>query len=238
MFESFKARRVAAKATEAAASLARDEQAALAAWQSQRDELVSMLETARAPGVVPDGLVVHRGEESFGTLTSCSLIEERKGPGHFVAGSTGVSIPIGTLGGRSVRYRVGATRGHYVQGTPSPTAIATGTLFLTNQRFCFLSATQTRECRLDKLVGLTRDDAQGLLTLSISNRQHPIVISYGAAVAGWVGFHVDLALAQWRGDVVELTAKLQRQLDELDATSPAAPGGATPVAEPIPGIPD
>ena len=234
MFEKYRARREAsrqAKEQELAADAAASE---LSAWQSERDGVAELLGLATADGFVPDGLVLHRGEECVGTVSECSLIEERKGQGHFIAGSQGISIPIGSLGGRSVRYRVGRTKGHYVQGEPTPTAIATGTLYLTNQRLAFLSTTQTRECRFDKLVGIDRDDEHGMLTVSVANRQKPTVLSYGSAIAGWVDFRLDLALARWRGDTDELVARLNEQLAEIDAArpGPVEPSPPTPTEAP------
>jgi hypothetical protein len=220
MFEKLKARRAAAEAENAAAAASRAAEQQLAAWQAERADAEELLAVATAPGSTPDGVVLHRGELCFGVLTSCSLIEERKGAGHFVAGSAGVSIPLGSLHGRSVRYRVGATRGHYVAGQPEPTAVAQGTLYLTNQRLVFLSSTQTRECRFDRLVGIQKDDATGQLQVSVSNRQHPTVIAYGAAAAPWVAFRIDLCLAQWRGEVDQLVAELTAQLAEIDARRP------------------
>ena len=234
MFENFKAKRAAAQAQKEAAAQAATIAHEAESWQAQHDNLESLITAAQTPGTIPDGLVAHRGELCYATLTNCSLVEERKGPSHFVAGSQGLSIPIGSIGGHSVRYRVGQTRGHVVQGTPTPTAIATGTMYVTNQRICFLSPTQTREVRLDKLVGMQRDDHAGTLTLSVANRQHPVVIAYGASVAGWVGFHLDLALSQWRGDVDQFIANLQAQLTALEASkpggAPAAPSSQPPSA--------
>jgi hypothetical protein len=223
MFEGFRARRAAAGAEHEEEKAAEGYRQALASWQVQRDAAAQLVSVAQAEGTAPDGLVMHRGEVCYGALTNCSLVEERKGAGHFVAGSSGVSIPIGTLHGRPVRYRVGAARGHYVQGTPEPTAIATGTMYLTNQRIVFLSSTQTRECRFDKLVGIQRDDDTGQLMISVSTRQHPTVVSYGPKVAPWVEFHVELALAHWRGDVDDLIAQLTARLAELDDAKPPPP---------------
>ena len=93
-------------------------------WQSERAQVVALLDAARSAPITPDGLMIHRGEGCCGILEHCLLIEERREAGHYAGGSTGVSIPIGSLAGRSVRYRVGANRGHYVQGALSPTAIA------------------------------------------------------------------------------------------------------------------
>jgi hypothetical protein len=71
-----------------------------------------------------------------------------------------------------VRYRVGASRGHYVRGAPAPTAIDTGTAFITNKRVIFEGSRQTRECNFTKLIGVQHDDAVGATTLSVSNREN------------------------------------------------------------------
>jgi len=222
MFETFKANRAAAKVEREQRAAAKAVQVAAASWQQEHDNLSSLLASAQSEGSAPDGLALHRGESCFGTLTSCSLVEERRGQGHYVGGNAGVSIPIGKIGGRSIRYRVGATRGHYTQGTPSPTAIATGTLYITNQRFVFLSTTQTRECRFDHVVGIQRNDDDGSMTISISNRQHPVVFSYGSSVASWVDFHVELGMSHYRGDTADLVTQLQQELSALEAKKPAA----------------
>ena len=93
-----------------------------------------------------------------------------------------MNSPIATIGGRPVRYRVGASKGHFVQGTPSPTAIDTGTTYVTDQRVVFRGGKQTRECAFAKLVGYDHTD-DGSTVLSVSNRQTPTVIHYGRAVA-------------------------------------------------------
>ncbi|HVN50323.1 MAG TPA: hypothetical protein VMT43_02765, partial [Acidimicrobiales bacterium] len=123
-------------------------------WQAERDDLAQQLEMARdfAGDSSGQGLVLKRGESLFATVTSTGLIEERRQGGHWQGGSQGVSIPVGSLGGHAIRYHVGATRGHYVQGTPVPTAVDRGTLYLTDQRVVFTGSAHTRECRFDKLL--------------------------------------------------------------------------------------
>jgi len=59
-------------------------------------------------------------------VDGATLIEPRRGPGHWQGRNQGVSIPVPGLHG--VRYRVGATHGTYVQGQEQPTAIDTGSL--------------------------------------------------------------------------------------------------------------
>jgi hypothetical protein len=122
------------------------------------------------------------GETLFCKVTNVSLVEERRGKGHYQGGSTGFSIPVGSVGGRSVRYRIGASRGHYVQGAPSPTAIDTGTMFVTNQRVVFRGTKQTRECAFAKLIGF-QHSVDGSTTFSVSNRQKPTTIHYGPSIS-------------------------------------------------------
>ena len=202
--------------------------AALGSWQAERDADAALVTLARtfAGETSAEGLVLKRGEALFATVSSVGLIEERRVGGHWQSGSQGVSIPIGSLGGRTVRYHVGATRGHYVQGTPAPIAIDTGTVFVTDQRVVFTGQSQTRECRFDKLLGYQQ--GAGETTLSVSNRQKPTTIHYGTALDGWFGFHLELALAHYRGDVDALVAQLTQQLAEVEARKPSPPAPVSP----------
>jgi hypothetical protein len=97
-------------------------QAALSNWQTQHDRYANLIEVAEGfDGSSTDEIMLKPEEALFYEVTNCALVEERRGKGTYEGGSTGVSIPIGSLGGRSVRYRVGASRGHYVQGAPVAT---------------------------------------------------------------------------------------------------------------------
>ena len=198
-------------------------QDALARWQRERDgqaAAVALVQTFA--GEPTSELLLHRGEALVAKLTNVGLIEERKGPGHWQGRSSGLSVPIGTLGGHAVRYHLGASKGHYVQGTPHPSAIDTGTVFITNQRLVFEGHAQTRECAFAKLLGY-QHGADGSTTLSVSNRQRPVTISYGTAVSGWVQLRLELALAQFRGEVPALAQRLQDGLTALDAEKPEPP---------------
>lgn len=199
-------------------------QAALAHWQQQHDGYVELLRLAQAfNGARSDDLLLGKGEALFYKVTNAALVEDRRGPGHYQGGSTGVSVPIGSLGGHSVRYRVGASRGHYVQGTPTPTAIDTGTVYVTNQRLVFQGAKQTRECLFTKLIAVHHDDAGGSTTLSVSNRQKPTTVHYGPALSANFDFRLELALAHFRGTVPNLVAQLRQDLAQIQAARPVAP---------------
>ncbi len=215
MFEQHRAKRAAKEYNEA-----------LARWQAQRDGYAEMLQVAEEfGGSGSDELMLSSGERIFYKVTDAALVEERRAPGHWQGGSTGVSIPIGSLGGRTVRYRVGATRGHYVQGAPTPTAIDTGTIFITNKRVIFQGSKQTRECAFSKLIGFQHDDAAGTTTFSVSNRQKPTTVHYGSKLSGSFDFRLDLALAHFKGTVGDLINQLKQDIMQVDAARPAPPAG-------------
>jgi hypothetical protein len=196
---------------------------ALARWQRERDGQAAALALAQTfAGEPTTELLLHRGEALIGKVTNVALIEERKGPGRWQGRSSGVSVPVASLGGHAVRYHVGASRGHYVQGTPHPTAIDTGTVFITNQRLVFEGQAQTRECAFAKLLGY-QHGADGSTTLSVSNRQRPVTIHYGAEISGWVQLRLELALARFRGEVPALVQRLEEGLAALDAEQPQRP---------------
>lgn len=197
-------------------------QAAMAQWQTQRDAQAQFISLAKTyTGVqTSDGLVLKLGESLYATVSQASLVEERAGQGHFVARNAGVSVPIGSLGGHAIRYRVGATRGHYVSAPPVPTAIDTGTVYVTDQRVVFTGSKQTRECANAKLLS-TNFRPDGTCTLAVSNRQKPTVVHYGSSLSGWFEFRLDLALAHYRGAVAPFAAQLQSELADLDANRPA-----------------
>jgi len=84
---------------------------ALAQWQGRRDGYAEYLELAQSfSGSGSGDIMLAAGEAVFIKVTGASLVEDRRGSGHYEGGSTGVSIPAGSLGGHSVRYRVGANR--------------------------------------------------------------------------------------------------------------------------------
>jgi hypothetical protein len=196
----------------------------LAKWQEQRDAHAELLTMAREyRGADTNEIMLAQGEALFCKVTNTALVEDRVKGGSWQGRSSGVSVPIGSLGGRSVRYRVGASRGHYVAGTPTPTAIDTGTVFVTNQRVIFQGSKQTRECQFKKLIGVQHDDAEGSTTLSVSNRQKPTTVIYGSNVAPWFDFRLELALAHFRGTVDEVIAEVQRDLEQIESQRPASP---------------
>lgn len=210
MFEKLRAKR--------AAMQYRDE---LALWQSRHDATSELLTLAQTyEGVPSSDILLKPGEAVFAAVQGAALIDDRRGAGQWQGRSSGVSVPIGSIGGHSIRYHVGGTRGHYVQGAALPTAIDVGTVFVTNQRVIFQGAKQTRECRFDKLIGIQHTE-DGSTIFSVSNRQKPTTVHYGTQVAGWFDFRLDLALAHYRSQVPALVEQLQKDLATVDAAKPA-----------------
>ncbi len=204
------------KERERAASIA---QAAVSDWTHQINELRGLVSVASghsAEGVT--ALVLTPGEVGVAQISHVSLVEERKGAGQWKGGSQGVSFPIGRIAGRPVRYRVGQTRGHYVQGEPTPTAVDTGILTITSQRIVYQGTNRTAECRFAKLLGIQH--GEGGLTVSVSNRQKPMIVHFGVALDDWVSNRLTIALALYHGDAAATVAQLESQIRELEAAKP------------------
>jgi hypothetical protein len=195
----------------------------LAKWNAQRESSGALLELAQTfAGERSDEMLLKPGEALFATVTGVGLIEERRGAGHWEGRSSGVSIPVGSIGGRSIRYRTGVSKGHFVQGAPTPTSIDNGTLLITNTRVVFEGTRQTRECRFDKMIGM-QHNADGSTVFSVSNRQKPTTAFYGPELSGWLDFRLELALAHYRDDVPALVAQLNQDIATLEAAKPSPP---------------
>src|ERR1700682_5764264 len=124
---------------------------ALSLWQQEDSELRAMLDEARSQGVRAGlGLALKKGESAFQVLEGSALIEPRRLPGHWEGRSQGFSFKVA----KGVRYRVGTSKGHYVQGDEVPTPIDTGTLTITDQRVVFQGTKATREWAFSKLLGV------------------------------------------------------------------------------------
>ena len=221
MFEGHKEKKAAEAALVAQQQAEAKEASAIQEWTSQLQDLQGLLSVASghsASGVTI--LMLKKGEIGVAQITNVGLIEDRKGAGEWKGASQGVSFPIGHVAGRPVRYRVGQTRGHYVQGAPVPTAVDTGTLSITNQRIVFQGSKRSSECAFAKLLGIQH--GAGGLTISVSNRQKPTVVHFGTALDDWVSNRLGIALALFNGDANDTAAQLQAQIAELEAQKPAS----------------
>ncbi len=222
MFEAHKEKKATAQEALLLQQAHNEYLAGMQRWNQDVAHLNYMLNIAKGqPTSGWEDLMLKKGEIGICKLADVSLIEERRGQGHFESGSQGVSFPIGSIGGRSIRYRVGATRGHYEPGQPAPTAIAQGSMFITTQRIIFAGTTRTSECLFAKLIGIQHFDGQ--ISISVSNRQKPTTVSYDSSLNDPVSDFLSLGLSIFNGDQEATVQQLEAQLHELDAAKPVDP---------------
>ena len=201
---------------------AEQHQQALAAWQHDAKMLahcLGMISTGPGPA---EGMVLKSGEGCYWTYRNSSLIESRRGQGHYVGGYSGFSFNVAN----GVRYHVGGTRGHYVAGPDQPTRIDTGTMFFTTQRLVFLGARQNREWAFGKLLGYQHDEAAPRTFVQVSNRQKVSGFDYSPEHALLLHFVVALCLAAFQGHLADLEASVQAQINEHLAAKPMIRGVA------------
>jgi hypothetical protein len=204
---------------EAKKRLAEHDQA-LSLWQQEDSELREMLNEARSQGVRQGlGIALKKDESAFQVLDGSALIEPRRLPGHWEGRSQGFSFKVA----KGVRYRVGTSKGHYVQGDEVPTPIDTGTLTITDQRVVFQGTKATREWAFSKLIGIQHVDLpkSPWTAIQVSNRQKTSGFLYTPAVAAGVRFRLDLAIAHYHGEVDEMIRALEAQLAEHARSGPA-----------------
>lgn len=226
MFEKHKEKKVEeahqaelAEAARQAASAQQAKQAALDVWAHDLEELQRLMAIASGNGPrTLTSLMLKKDEIGVGVMTDVCLIEDRRGAGQWQGASQGVSFPIGKIAGRSMRYRVGSTRGHFVQGAQIPTAVDRGTMSITNQRIVYQGSKKTSESTFAKLLGIQH--APGAITISVSNRQKPTVLYFGPGLDDWVSNHLSIALALFNGEAETVKTQLQSQIDELQAEKP------------------
>ena len=213
MFEKRKARRAAEAA--AKAEQARAEQAA--EHERERGVYAWALDRTRsiAEGTFADAtttIALHRGERAVYALDDVGLVESRRGPGHWQGGSQGVSVRV--PGTKSMRYRVGQTRGTYVAGADKPTVIDRGTFTITTTRAVFVGAQQNREWPWAKLLAF-HDDEPGWIGIAVSNRQKVSGVTVPAAEATALHVALHAAAAAANGTAAELSRQLELQAQSL-----------------------
>ena len=93
-----------------------------------------------------------------------------------------------------------------------------GSVSITTQRVIYQGAVKTAECPYGKVLGIQH--APGEITISVSNRQKPTVLYFGAALDDWVSNRLNLAMAIYAGRSVQERAEIQSRLDELVKSKP------------------
>lgn len=200
---------------EAQAERQRTQAAELAHQREQALELLEQFveESRTFSGVDAPGFEEKKGERTFAILEGVALIEPRRQPGKMEGRSSGVSFRIA----KGVNYRVGASKGTFVQGPDVPTPIDVGTAFITNQRVVFRGSKATREWAWSKLVSLDHDDTVPWTSLPVTNRQKTSGLLYDESNSPMIRFRLQLGLAHFQGRVPELTSDLEGQIAALHA---------------------
>ena len=137
--------------------------------------------------------------------------ETRRGPSQFVAGTTGVSIPVFA----GIRFRVGAIRGKSIPGANSQADLDQGNVIVTTTRILFVGPMYTKEWEFSKLLGASTLNDESDYIFNVSNRQK----SSGVRVEAHLGqeFNRLLALAitsaeSGVGVVMNELANIRKQL--------------------------
>ena len=209
---------------------------ALEQWEREAAELIAARDAAavfvgRGAGEVPaSNLTLKRGERLFLTVGKASLVEHRRGAGHWASGYSGFSVRLT----RGLRWNVGASRGHYVPGPESPTVVDVGEVTITDRRVVFQGAKKSREWAFSKLLGYQHLDEAPISLLHVSNRQNVSGIGYDAATAGMFQLRLAIAVADATGTRDRLVGELQRELEEHWATRPMAPSVQSPTSAAAP----
>lgn len=202
---------------------AKEYHAALAVWEDEDKSLRGMLKLVLGGGG-PDGggpaevpLVLKKGERSVYRLTGGGLFEPRRGPGHYQGRSQGFSFPIG---GSGVRYRIGQSRGTFVQGDESPTIIDTGAVVVTTQRVVFLGAKRTIEWAFSKLIAIQHYQNRPWTAIQVSNRQKVTGITYDSANEHTLRLRLEAAVALFNQETADLEAQLREAIRAHDTDKP------------------
>jgi hypothetical protein len=199
---------------------------ALSEWVEVQRRLAELLDDAKNYSGLTDEeeeslvLQLKKDERAFLVANGAALVEPRRGPGTYQGGYQGFSFPVGHTG---IRYRIGQSRGHIVQGKETPTPVDTGVVTVTNKRIVFQGPLQTREWDFAKLLGYQHFDKPPWTAMQVSNRQKTSGILYDDDNAQTVQFRIALALAYFNDRVDELVKQIGDEIANHDAARPSPP---------------
>jgi hypothetical protein len=179
------------------------------------------------------GIQLKKGEVAHLVLNGVGLVEPRREPGRWTGASHGVSFRIA----KGVRYRVGQSRGTFVQGEEKPAVIDTGVGVITNQRLVFVGSRRSTEWAYTKLLGFSLE-LDGMAIFNVSNRQKASGFAYQPEVDHVVDAVVTAAIAAFQSPedhaaVVEELLTIYREA--YDAWNTASVALAGPIHELDPG---
>jgi hypothetical protein len=183
---------------------------ALTDWEAVDAHLAQLIgeaRTFRGDGGTDCPVTLHAGERAYYIARDAQLIEPRSAGGHWEGRYQGVSFHV--PGTRSMRYRIGGSKGRYVRAPDQPTAIDTGTAVVTDGRVVFIGPRQTREWDWTKVIAVEHEPDKAWTAINVENRQKVSGIAYTVAEAPEIRFRMDLAQAVAAGTVDQLVAELE-----------------------------
>lgn len=189
-------------------------------WQkdfSEAEERLSFIQNF--DGQASDGSLLLQAGEKLLFQIPVGLIEERAGQSRYVGGHAGISVPIGSIGGHSIRYSIGSSRGHIERSAPVETEVDRGLLSVTSKRIIFVGSKQTREADFKKIVGINHPYLNRIV-ISTSNRQKATVLSYDPQFTKVFRLMILIAQADFLGSRDELLQSAVNDINELRSEEP------------------
>ncbi|PZS23386.1 MAG: hypothetical protein DLM54_01365 [Acidimicrobiales bacterium] len=195
----------------------------LATWQAVDTELRHYLEEIdqNLPSDQPEGIVLAPGEQLVLDASPIGLMEPHRARGTYEGGYAGVSL--GSIGG--IRPRIGATRGHYVQGPEVQQVMDTGRVVVTTERIVFTGPLHAMTWPLAKLLGVNpAQGAPATTLLPVQGREKVDALVADNASADELRFRIKLAQAHHQGAaaVAAYKAELTDELTRHQTTKPTA----------------
>lgn len=196
----------------------RDYARAVDAWLSDCKRATELAVIALSPGVNASSAPVQlwEGERLLVWWSGAELIAPKN---TIVRDWAGASYRIGSR--TTVRAGTSTTR----STVDRPTPIDRGTLAITDRRIVFLGQTRSIDWQFRRMLGVTHDESGTWTAVHVSNRQRLHGFGYPRSHGDDVRFYVALAAALYRGEEMEFSDALRRDMYALLSSPPAPPQG-------------
>jgi hypothetical protein len=141
------------------------------------------------------GVMLKKGEVAYISVQGAGFVEPKRAPGQWAGRSSGYSFRVA----KGVSYRIGASKGRYVQGEETPTVTDTGLFVVTNQRCVFIGEKRNTEWAYAKLLGYSLD-GEAIAIFNVSNRQKATGVMYTTDVEHILDPLIAAAIAKFQSE--------------------------------------